>query len=352
MHHVVLPPIRQDAPVDRSGDALLGSAVAEDRAQHLGKLVLKPLAIPVELRVRARDEHLDAALRQKDLRVGDDSGLAVIGAIIAVEPLRKRVPLLVQAPVRLRRVGDVVDEPALDKDLEQMPGLPALAGLPAELGDIQAVALAKRDDAFGELLHLALRHETRLQQVLQHAGEGDVLLAVAMHEHDGRGRFWTQRHQRAHRGDRHLPVLGMVVSLVGGELRRVSAQERSGVRSLGKLAHEQAWQRRSMRWEAEENLGDRCVDFVDQGGEGIGVVQNCPLAAVLLLIPEQLLKALHRMGGVLDDLQLQLRRVAPSALGAIPLLQLQRLMGAARGHQGLRRRRRCRLGRPRQRLDL
>lgn len=134
------------------------------------------MAASVEGHVGAGDKHLDALLREEELRVCDDPRLAVVRAVVPVEPRGDRVPLCVQFPIRLRGVHEVVEQAALDKDLQEVAGTPALALLAAELSDVEAMAFANLDDALGESLHLPFGHQARRQHVLQDADKRDILL--------------------------------------------------------------------------------------------------------------------------------------------------------------------------------
>mmetsp|Transcript_117146 Transcript_117146/g.373101 ORF Transcript_117146/g.373101 Transcript_117146/m.373101 type:complete len:416 (-) Transcript_117146:90-1337(-) len=233
------------------------------------------------------------------------------------------MPRRIDVSVGRRGVGDVVQKAAPDEDLQHVPVLFVAALLASELGHVQAVLVAKRNNALRHLLGLALGHMAGLQQIVQHALIRHVLFAVAEPEEDRDRAFGPQRDQRAHDGDGRLPVLQAMVLLRGDELIIEPLDQRARIRSLSEVLHQQPRQSRPAGVEAEQHVRHGRMDLVNERRQGVGVVEHRPISTKLLLSLEQRLEARHRVRVVGDDLQLLLRRISSLALRAVLLLQLE-----------------------------
>mmetsp|Transcript_27971 Transcript_27971/g.80283 ORF Transcript_27971/g.80283 Transcript_27971/m.80283 type:complete len:213 (+) Transcript_27971:382-1020(+) len=201
------------------------------------------------------------------------------------------MPILIEGAEGLRGVDQHVDEVAADEDLQQVAGVAALARAPAELRHVQPMPFRERDDVSSQFFDRSLRNIARLQQVLQHASERHVLLAIACEKDDRRRRLWAQCHERAHRGNSDSPVLRVMVLVAFVVHLVVALHQRPGVRKARKFVNEDPGQRRVRRSEAEDRSRDGSLHLVDEGCKRVRVVEHGPLATKSHFVVSELAEA-------------------------------------------------------------
>mmetsp|Transcript_18049 Transcript_18049/g.54829 ORF Transcript_18049/g.54829 Transcript_18049/m.54829 type:complete len:276 (-) Transcript_18049:848-1675(-) len=234
------PPGGQGAAVDARRGALAEGRLPEDKTEQPDKLLLEGPPVPVKGGVSTGHEHADAVCLHEVLWVRDDARLAHREGGVAVHPLGDGHARLVDWPVRLGGIHQLVDQVPLHEDLQEVPRLAARAGLASELRDVEAVLLGGLDDGVGQALDLALGHVALLQQGLQHGPEGEVLAAVACDEDHRHASLGPRRSQGAHHGKGHPAEAGVVVALLVRKLRAEPLHQGPGIRYLIELVHQDA----------------------------------------------------------------------------------------------------------------
>mmetsp|Transcript_148526 Transcript_148526/g.274020 ORF Transcript_148526/g.274020 Transcript_148526/m.274020 type:complete len:231 (-) Transcript_148526:785-1477(-) len=106
--------------------------------------------------------------------------------------------------------------------------------------------------------------------------------------------------------------------------------EKAGrIRRFVELPHEKTWKGSILRAEAKEHSCNSGLHLIDEGSEGVGVIEDSKLAAQLLLVLSELFPALLCVWEDFEHIQLELRSLTSLALW--PKLQLLENLGTLLG---------------------
>mmetsp|Transcript_18711 Transcript_18711/g.51528 ORF Transcript_18711/g.51528 Transcript_18711/m.51528 type:complete len:268 (+) Transcript_18711:648-1451(+) len=174
--------------------------------------------------------------------------------------------------------------------------------------------LREGDDFVSKPLDLGLWHVARLQQVLKHPAEGKVLATVACDEDHCNTGLRPRRSQGAHHGEGNPAKTRVVVTLVVRKLLVEPLHQLPSIRYLVELMHEDTWQGCVLRPEPKQHAAYSRLDFVNQGSEGVRMIEHSPFAAQTRLILRKLIKALLGMRVLVEKLERVLGSPASHAL--------------------------------------
>mmetsp|Transcript_45036 Transcript_45036/g.104321 ORF Transcript_45036/g.104321 Transcript_45036/m.104321 type:complete len:214 (-) Transcript_45036:1223-1864(-) len=187
------PPVWQSPSIDALGCFLPQVWLPQDIFQQPSQFRLEGLSRVVEGRVCTCNILPDNVRFQEVLWMAQNSSLAEVLLVIAVQPIRDRHPLLINVAIRFCRIDKGVNQLAPDEDLQQMPRLSALARLAAKLRYVQTMCLCQFYHTVANSLDLPFGNIARLQQLVQNLSKREVFAAVPFREYHRWGRFWSLR---------------------------------------------------------------------------------------------------------------------------------------------------------------